>query len=136
MIKNIKKGKCGDGKISSVMKNANKYQKVLEAEKVKLLKELGTVGEKSKKIPGEWEAKPTDLDADSADENEVADEVEEFENNSGILEKLEVQLKEVDNALTRIKTDTYGICSVCGTEILEARLKANPAASTCVKHSK
>ena len=114
---------------------SKKYQKLLEAEKAKLLKELATVSHKSK-VPGEWEATATDLDSDSADENETADELEEFENNAGIMEKLEAQLKEVDNALTRIKTNTYGQCSVCGEEIPEERLKANPAASTCIKHSK
>jgi RNA polymerase-binding transcription factor DksA len=28
----------------------------------------------------------------------------------------------------------YGICKVCGEEIEEARLEANPAAETCKAH--
>jgi RNA polymerase-binding transcription factor DksA len=118
------------------MKDTKKYQKLLEAEKDKLLKELATVGRKNPEAPGDWEATATDLDSDSADENETADEIEEYEGNSAILKQLETQLQDVDKALTKIKTNTYGKCSVCDTEIPEERLLANPAATTCIEHTK
>jgi len=118
------------------MKNTNTYKKLLEAEKEKLLKELATVGRKNPRVPGDWEAVATDLDSDSADENETADEIEEFEDNSGILEKLEPQLKNVERALAKIKEKTYGLCDVCQKEIPEERLKASPASVTCIEHSK
>lgn len=111
----------------------NKYKKLLEQEKAKLLKELATVG---KKTDGDWQAVPTDLDSDSADENEVADTIEGFEENSAILKQLEIQLLQVESALGKIDAGTYGKCNVCGQEIPEHRLLANPAALTCMEHTK
>jgi DnaK suppressor protein len=112
------------------------YKKLLEAEKVKLVKELETVGRVNPENPKDWEAIETNLDADSADENEVADELEEFEGNSAILKQLETQLISVESALQKIEDGTYGQCSVCEEKIPEDRLKANPSATTCVEHSK
>lgn len=117
------------------MKN-EKYKKLLEAEKSKLLKELKTIGRKNPSNPADWEATPTNLDSDSADENETADTIEEFEENSAILKQLEIQLNNVETALKEIKADTYGKCLVCGNEIPEDRLLANPASLTCIEHTK
>jgi RNA polymerase-binding transcription factor DksA len=117
------------------MKNL-KYKKLLETEKEKLLKELATVGRKNPSNPADWEAVPADLDSDSADENEVADTIEGFEENSAILKQLEIQLLAVESALGKIKAGTYGKCNICGKTIPEARLEANPAALTCMEHSK
>jgi RNA polymerase-binding transcription factor DksA len=118
------------------MKELNNYKKILEVEKEKLLKELATVGRKNPSVPGDWEAVATDLDSDSADENETADEIEEYENNAGILEKLEIQLGNVNKSLEKIEDGTYGKCSVCGIEIPVERLEANPSSITCIEHSK
>lgn len=114
----------------------NKYKKLLEVEKDKLLKELATIGRKNPSSPNGWEAIETDLDSDSADENEVADEIEELGENEGILAKLASQLDLVEKALEKIKKGTYGKCDVCEGVIPEARLKANPASLTCIKHTK
>jgi len=113
----------------------NKYKKLLEEEKAKLLKELATVGQKDTASTNGWEAKE-DLDSDSADENETADEMEELGENEAIVSKLAPQLNQVEQALEKIKNGTYGKCDVCGEEISDARLKANPAALTCIKHTK
>lgn len=118
------------------MKNTQEYSKLLEAEKSKLVKELETIGRKNPNVPGDWDATATDMDSDSADENEVADEIESLGENSGILEKLEAQLKDVNLALEKVEAGTYGKCDVCKEEIPEARLEANPAALTCIEHSK
>ena len=114
----------------------NKYKKLLEEEKAKLLKELATIGQKNSSSPTDWEAKPTNMDSDSADENEVADTIEEFEENSAVLKQLEIQLLEVESALGKIESGTYGKCNVCGNEIPENRLNANPASLTCIDHTK
>ncbi len=118
------------------MENLNKYKKILEQEKAKLLKELATVGQKNSSNPLDWEATPTNIDSDSADTNETADTIEEFEGNSAILKQLEIQLLEVESALGKIESNTYGKCNVCGAEIPEARLEANPASLTCIEHTK
>ena len=118
------------------MENTNKFKGLLEAEKSKLLKELATIGEKNPSNKTDWQAIPTNLDSDSADENEVADTIEEFENNSGIVKQLEIQLNQVEAALGKIANNTYGECNVCGEQIGEERLMANPAALTCLKDTK
>ena len=118
------------------MKNINKFKKLLGEEKSKLLKELATIGQKNPSNSKDWEATPTNMDSDSADENEVADTIEEFEENSAILKQLEIQLNDVETALQKIKDGTYGKCGICNEEIPEERLVANPAALTCIKHTK
>lgn len=44
-----------------------------------------------------------------------------------------VRLRDIDAALARIKTGTYGICIDCGEAIPVARLEALPTAMSCVK---
>lgn len=41
-------------------------------------------------------------------------------------------LKQIDNALNRIRQNRYGICVNCGKEISAARLTAIPYALTCI----
>jgi RNA polymerase-binding protein DksA len=106
--------------------------KLLE-EKKGLEEELGEVAQKT---PGQsWEATSGSLDIDSADENEVADKFEEYEGNKGVMEKLQKQLAEVDEALTKITTGTYGLCEVCKKPIERDRLEANPSAKVSIKHN-
>jgi len=117
--------------------NTEKYKKLLEAEKAKLLKELATVGKKDPSAnDGEWQAVATDLDSDSADENETADVMESLDENKAILDQLDIQLLQVESALGKIEAGTYGKCNVCGKEIPEERLNANPASLTCIEHTK
>ena len=118
------------------MKNIDKHKKLLEAEKSKLLKELSTVGKRNPASPDGWEAMETDLDSDSADDNETADEMEELGENEALVGKLAPQLSQVELALSKIKDGTYGKCGICGEEIPEKRLTANPSATTCIKHTK
>jgi RNA polymerase-binding transcription factor DksA len=110
------------------------FKEKLEAEKIKLEKELGTVGEKNPSNPEDWEGKEPDFDTDTADEEELADAKEGFETNSAIVGQLEIRLLEVTTALGKIEAETFGICNVCGEHIEEDRLNANPAATTCKKH--
>lgn len=41
-------------------------------------------------------------------------------------------LKQVDDALERIRQETYGLCEVCGETISERRLEALPFAKLCI----
>jgi DnaK suppressor protein len=41
-------------------------------------------------------------------------------------------LKDIDNALDKIKNGTYGICEECEEKISEKRLEANPVARYCI----
>ncbi|MEW6118021.1 MAG: TraR/DksA family transcriptional regulator [Nitrospirota bacterium] len=40
-------------------------------------------------------------------------------------------IRQIDRALQRLRDDEYGICSECGDEIDERRLKVMPFASLC-----
>lgn len=118
------------------MINIKIYKEKLEKELVLVENELKEIGIKHTNGVVDWQAVPTDMGSDSADSNEVADEIESYEENTSILKQLEVQYNEIKDALKRIEDDTYGKCGVCGEEIPEARLEANPSAKTCIEHSK
>jgi DnaK suppressor protein len=44
----------------------------------------------------------------------------------------QLQLQKIETALSRITTDEYGYCFVCGEEIGEARLNFDPASTRCI----
>lgn len=115
-------------------KDLEYFRKKLEAEKVLLEGELATVGHENTDKSGHWTATSGNMSVDSADENELADKLEELEDNAGIMEKLEKQHNEVVAALKRIEDGTYGICEISGEKIEKERLEANPSARTSVKH--
>ena len=104
-----------------------------EEEKI-VITELETVGTRNPDNSEDWVAKPTQMNATGADQNETADGYEAYEENSSILNELEIRLQEIKRALEKIGNDSYGICSKCKKPIEIERLKANPAAETCIKH--
>lgn len=108
------------------------FRKKLEAEKARLESEMGTVGRRNTAVPGDWEAVPseTGTEADLADQ---ADVVMNRESNIAILADLEARYDTILEALARIEKGIYGKCEVCGKKIEDARLEADPAATTCTK---
>ena len=50
-----------------------------------------------------------------------------------LLSRTEQQLHAIDQALKRLETDTYGICSKCGENIQYARLEIMQTASLCIQ---
>lgn len=104
-----------------------KEQKLLEGQ-------LASIGRKNPENSADWEAVATNLDEDNADEFDVADDLEQYENNKAELDALEVQLNNVKSALKKIEENKYGVCEVCGKEIENDRLEANPSAKTCKEH--
>jgi RNA polymerase-binding transcription factor DksA len=64
---------------------------------------------------------------------EQATETLERELDLGILQSVETELTELQAALERLDTGTYGSCMVCGKPIAEGRLEAKPAARYCVE---
>lgn len=106
------------------------YKTKLEEEKKLLEDELSSMGKLDKET-GEWEATPPSQTAPEADESDMADRTEDYEERSSILSTLEERFKDINDALTKIENGTYGICEVSGQPIEEDRLEANPAARTC-----
>ncbi len=113
-----------------------KYRPQIEKELEKVEAELKTVGRKNPDNPADWEPMPEKMDISPADDNEVADNIEAYEENTGILKQLEIRFNELKNALKRIDEGRYGICEIGGEVIENDRLEANPAATTCKKHVK
>ena len=110
--------------------NTEHYKKLLEEEKMKLEGELGGIGRKDE-TTGEWESIPGE-ENERADINEQGDRNEEYNERSAIAGTLEKRLAEVTVALGKIANHSYGLCEACGNKIEEARLEANPAATTCI----
>ncbi len=117
------------------MKDLNYYKEKLEMERAKIVAELEDIGSvPDNRSKDEWQATPGDIDTTRADCNEVADKIETFEENNDLVGKFETDLAEIDQALEHIKNKTYGICTVCGKQIEDDRLEANPEATTCEAH--
>ncbi len=116
-------------------KDFSHFKKLLEEEETRLESELGDVGRKVPGTSNDWEATVEEgVILDEADPLDRADNIEEFSGRIAIETELEARLIEVKNAKQKIEDGTYGVCSVCGEEIEEDRLGANPAAATCKKH--
>lgn len=119
------------------MIDTKKYKEILETELLKLENELKTVGRKNPSNPSDWEAtQGTEIEADIADRDEVADAIESYEERTAILKDLEIRYNEVKDALRKITDGKYGICEKCGEQIEEKKLVANPAAKNCIKDTK
>jgi RNA polymerase-binding transcription factor DksA len=114
--------------------NVERFKEKLEAEKAHLEAELSNVARRNPENPSEWIPMPNERDSSQADENIVADSIEEFEENTAIANSLDSRLKDVRSGLDKIKHGVFGICQICKKEIEEDRLEANPAARTCKEH--
>ena len=82
----------------------------------------------------DWIIKTVDIDNTDADENNLADAAEEADERIAIMAELENRYNSIQLALKKIDQGTYGLCEISGEPIEEARLRANPAARTCIKH--
>jgi DnaK suppressor protein len=64
---------------------------------------------------------------------DIGTEVFEHEKNQSLLEQLEYELAEIDQAFERLEAGRYGTCQACGERIPDERLEAMPAARFCVE---
>ncbi len=118
------------------MIDTKKYKEKLEVELQLVEKELNEIARRNPNNPKDWEPVESDMGTDGSDPNDVADEMESFEENTAILSKLEAQYNDIKLALGKIDEGTYGKCEVGGEDINESRLDANPSARTCIEHAK
>lgn len=115
-------------------KDLEQFKKQLLAEKATLETEISGIGRKDTSNAGGWDATSGNLQIDPADENELADKLEELDDNQGIITNLETQLNDVKAALEKIEKGSYGNCEACGKPIEKERLVANPSARNSLKH--
>lgn len=106
-----------------------------------LTKELETIAAPDPNLPGDWDIKHFEWGEDqitSEEELESGESVNESDEdmkNKALSDRLELRLKEVNDALKRIDNGTYGVCEVCKNPVSLERLKANPAAKTDIEHT-
>ena len=118
--------------ISKELIDENKKKLLAEQKRLRTILNKEAVYDGPGEFPGEFKPK---FDEVGNEEGENASEVEQFANDLSVTKNLEERLKKVEEALKRIEDGTYGQCAG-GDEIDEARLKAEPAAETCIKHAK
>jgi DnaK suppressor protein len=64
---------------------------------------------------------------------DIGSEVFEHEKNQSLLEQVESELSEVEQAFQRVEAGQYGRCQACGKRIPDERLDAMPAARFCIE---
>jgi len=117
-------------------KDLKQLKNKLKEEKKEIADELKTFAEEDENLKGDWDSKYPDFNEGSAGgevmENEAM-EVEEYSSRLPVEHSLELKLKAINLALKKMEEDKYGICERCGEPINPERLKAYPAARTCVE---
>lgn len=86
-------------------------------------------------LTGEFDevvAASRDTNADDEHDPEGATIAFERSQLAALVRQVQAHLAEVDAALERMDTGTYGVCEVCGRPIARERLEVRPAARTCV----
>jgi RNA polymerase-binding protein DksA len=106
----------------------------LETEKTNLEEELASHGRVQNEM-GDWQGNSSGLEGEEADPNDAADQIEELVTNVPLVAELEERHTAIEEALERMDQGIYGACEDCGKPIPLERLKANPAARTCVEHA-
>lgn len=114
--------------------NIEHWKTKLEEEKLSIENQLGQVGRINPDDKTDWEPVAADLNSGTAEIEDRASEIADFEDRSAVEFELETRLGKIVDALGRIDSKTYGVCSVCNSEIEAERLEVNPAATTCKQH--
>ncbi|OGD24686.1 hypothetical protein A2819_03045 [Candidatus Azambacteria bacterium RIFCSPHIGHO2_01_FULL_40_24] len=119
----------------------NELKTALLKERDLLIKELETIAAPDPNLPGDWDVKHEEWGEDQITSNEELEtgesvnESDEDMKNKALSDRLELQLKEVNDALIRMEKGNYGICETCQKEIPIERLKANPSAKADIEHT-
>ena len=98
----------------------------LEQLKQTLLEEKGRIQENIKVL-----RKNMDLGDSPGMDNEEADESEEADNELGAIEVLKERIVNMDVALGKMESGTYGACEDCGENIELELLEVNPESAVC-----
>lgn len=113
-----------------------KLQEQLETEKKRLTKDLKFFAKKDSKLKGNWLTRFPFFGMNRSHKDESAEEIEEYENLLPVEHTLELRLKDIEEALEKIKKSDYGKCNNCKKEIDLERLKVIPEAKLCLKCGK
>jgi RNA polymerase-binding transcription factor DksA len=116
-------------------KTIKTLEEKLKAQKEEIEKKLSSFAKKDEKLEGDWDTKFPKWNAGSGSGalEIAADQVEEYSKLLSLEHKLELRLRDTNDALKKIKNNAYGNCEKCGKKIPEERLKACPEAKSCLK---
>lgn len=78
----------------------------------------------------------TQADQDKSDELDYSSKYEQADVTAGLLQTGWNELREINDALTRIDTGAYGICLATGDPIGIERLRARPWAKYCIEYAR
>lgn len=123
-------------------KTLEELKTALIKERDLLTKELETIAAPDPNLPGDWDIKHEEwgenqiTSEEELEGGESVNESDEDMKNKALSDRLELRLKEVNDALKRMDNGSYGVCEACQKEIPIERLKANPAAKTDIEHAK
>ncbi|MEI6627418.1 MAG: TraR/DksA family transcriptional regulator [bacterium] len=113
-------------------KTLDKVRHILEARKEELLESMKTIGHKGE-VEDEFDADLPDY-GDSEEDN--ATEVADYVNNLSLEKELHTDITNVEKALEKVESGTYGKCESCGQEIDPARLNIRPESIYCIECTK
>ena len=87
-----------------------------------------------KELSARFEERMADVSVEREPDDEAAEANRNYSRDLTLitLERERQTLKEINHALDRLKKGQYGVCSVCGVQIPQARLRAIPWARICV----
>ena len=125
----------------SIEKKLEELKIALEKERDLLVKELETIATPDPNVKGDWDIKHSEwgenqiTSQEELESGESVNEIDEDMKNKALSDSLELRLRDVNDALERMKEGAYGICEVCKKEIPTERLEANPAAKTDIEHA-
>lgn len=108
----------------------------LEEEKKEIIEELKTFAKEDADIEGNWDSLYPDYnhgDTGGEKKENEAMEVEEYSSRLPVEHSLELKLKTINLALKKMEEGNYGICEKCQKPINQERLKAYPAARSCIE---
>ena len=115
-------------------KNLQKnLQKKLGEEKKRLIKDLSFFAKKDPRLKGNWLTRFPFFNLSRSHKDESAEEIEGYENLLPVEHTLELRLKDIENAITKVKKGNYGQCEKCQKKIESKRLEVVPEARLCLK---
>jgi RNA polymerase-binding transcription factor DksA len=109
------------------------YKSKLEVEKEKIQKELSSFGVAKSNDPNNYDSYIPEIGLSQEDN---VQEMAEYINRISSESLLENRLKEINQAIHKIKVGTFGICEECKKEIEVKKLEINPAADFCIDCTK
>lgn len=108
----------------------------LLAQKKQLEGDLSNIAVKDKNLEDDYDAKYKNLDSEPMDHSTEALEVSNYQDNLSLEANLELQLRDVNDALEKMEKGVYGKCEKCKSEIKVERLEAIPHAKLCLDCTK